>query len=171
MSFRTLAQDQISWLQSLDMVRAIDADTPDPVAAADHFARRLRFETDCDDVANALASGDSDFTVIDARSRAAYAAGHVPGSLNLERPFLAAEVAALPPGLLVVYCWGPGCNGALKTSRQLAEMGRSVKEMLGGFEYWVREGHPIEGADVEAIKAAVDSAGIVKLRGAVSCLC
>jgi rhodanese-related sulfurtransferase len=153
------------------MVQLIETDTPDPVAAADHFARRLRFETDCDDVAEALASGEPDFTVIDARSHAAYAAGHIPGSLNLERPFVAAQVAALPPGLLVVYCWGPGCNGALKTARQLAEMGRSVKEMLGGFEYWVREGHPIEGADVDAIRAAVDSIGIVKLRGAVSCLC
>jgi rhodanese-related sulfurtransferase len=153
------------------MDRSIDGDIPDPVAAADHFARRLRFETDCDDVANALASAGSEFTVIDARSREAYAAGHVPGSLNLERPFVAAEVAALPPGLIVVYCWGPGCNGATKAAKQLAEMGRSVKEMLGGFEYWVREGHPIEGADVDAIKAAVDSAGIVKLRGAVSCLC
>src|SRR5580692_4679057 len=81
----------------LDMDRSIDGDIPDPVAAADHFARRLRFETDCDDVANAMASAGSEFTVIDARSREAYAAGHVPGSLNLERPFVAAEVAALPP--------------------------------------------------------------------------
>jgi len=171
MSFRTLAQDQIPWLESLDMVQMIDTDIPDPVAAADHFASRLRFETDCDDVADALASGHADFTVIDARSRAAYAAGHVPGSLNLERPFVAAQVAALPHGLLVVYCWGPGCNGSTKACKQLAEMGRSVKEMLGGFEYWVREGHPIEGTDADAIKAAVDSNGIVKLRGAVSCLC
>jgi rhodanese-related sulfurtransferase len=171
MSFRTLVEDQIPCLQSLDMARAIEIDIPDPVAAADYFASRLRFETDCDDVANALASGASGFTVIDARSPAAYAAGHVPGSLNLERPFGAAQVAALPPGLLVVYCWGPGCNGATKASMQLAEMGRSVKEMLGGFEYWVREGHPIEGTDADAIRAAVDSAGIVKLRGAVSCLC
>ena len=171
MSFRTLVQDQIRWLESLHMIQNIDADTADSVAAADHFGRRLQFETDCDDVAEALASRNSGITVIDARSHAAYAAGHVPGSLNLERPFVAAQVAALPPGLLVVYCWGPGCNGALKTSRQLAEMGRSVKEMLGGFEYWVREGHPIEGTDVDAIKAAVDSTGIVKLRGTVSCLC
>ena len=153
------------------MSQLIDADTQNPAAAADYFARRLQFETDCDDVAEAMASGDSNFTVIDSRSRGAYAAGHIPGSLNLERPFTANQVAALPPGLLVVYCWGPGCNGATKACKQLAEMGRSVKEMLGGFEYWVRGGHPIEGADVEATKAAVDSAGIVKLRGAVSCLC
>ena len=164
-------QDQIRWLKSLHMIQTIDADTADSVAAADHFARRLQFETDCDDVAEALASGASDFTVIDARSRAAYAAGHIPGALNLERPFVAAQVAELPPGLLVVHCWGPGCNGSVKACRQLAEMGRSVKEMLGGFEYWVREGHPIEGTDVDAVKTAVDSTGIVKLRGAVSCLC
>jgi rhodanese-related sulfurtransferase len=153
------------------MALALDVDNPDAVTAADHFASRLRFETDCDDVATALASGDSDFTVIDARSREAYAAGHIPGSLNLERPFVAGQVAALPAGLLVVYCWGPGCNGATKACKLLAEMGRSVKEMLGGFEYWVREGHPIDGTDVDAIKAAVDSNGIVKPRGAVSCLC
>jgi rhodanese-related sulfurtransferase len=46
---------------------------------------------------------------------------------------------------VVVYCWGPGCNGAVKAAADLARMGRPVKEMIGGFEYWVREGHPVEG--------------------------
>ena len=27
----------------------------------------------------------------------------------------------------------------------LAAHGRQVKEMIGGLEYWVREGHPTEG--------------------------
>jgi rhodanese-related sulfurtransferase len=47
---------------------------------------------------------------------------------------------------VVVYCWGPGCNGAVKAAVNLARMGRPVKEMIGGFEYWVREGHPVEGS-------------------------
>ena len=56
-----------------------------------------------------------------------------------------ADVAAsLPEGLLVVYCWGPGCNGATKAAAALAAHGRQVKEMLGGFEYWVREGFAYE---------------------------
>ena len=51
-----------------------------------------------------------------------------------------------PTGPLVVYCWSPACNGATKAAARLHDEGRAVREMLGGFEYWVREGLPIEGA-------------------------
>ena len=65
-------------------------------------------------------------------------------------PTIDAEVAAsLPEGLLVVYCWGPGCNGAHKAAAALSAHGRQVKEMIGGFEYWAREGQPIEGRRAE----------------------
>ena len=53
-------------------------------------------------------------------------------------------VADLPAGLIVAYCWGPACNGACKAALGLARLGRPVKEMLGGFEYWKRDGHPVE---------------------------
>lgn len=142
----------------------------DRASALTHFSDRLRFETDADDVAAALATGP-DFVLIDARGPDAYEAGHLPGALSLPRPFGPEDLEALPEGLIVAYCWGPGCNGAVKTARRLAELGRPVKEMLGGFEYWVREGHPIEGADAEAIREAADRHGIVKTRGAISCLC
>ena len=62
----------------------------------------------------------------------------------LPRPFAAEDVAALGDAPLVVYCWGPGCNGATKLAHELAALGRPVKEMIGGFEYWAREGHPVE---------------------------
>ena len=131
--------------------------------AAEYFAAKLAFETDADDVASDLASGDAGFVLVDARSAEAYAAGHIPGARGRDEP--------LADGPIVVYCWGPGCNGATKLAHRLAERGRPVKEMIGGFEYWVREGHPVEGDDVEAIMAAADTDGIVKLRGAISCLC
>jgi rhodanese-related sulfurtransferase len=133
------------------------------MTAADYFAAKLAFETDADDVAAALASGDPGFVVVDARSPEAYAAGHIPGARRAGEP--------LPHGPLVVYCWGPGCNGATKLAHALATRGHAVKEMIGGFEYWVREGHPVEGDDANAIAAAEDPDGVVKLRGAVSCLC
>ena len=110
--------------------------------AIEHFSRRLAVETDVSDVALALEEGDADFVILDSRSRAAYDAGHLPGARWL--PELTAEtVATLPEGLVVVYCWGPSCNGACKAALRLAELGRPVKEMLGGFEYWAREGHPV----------------------------
>jgi rhodanese-related sulfurtransferase len=133
------------------------------MTTADYFAAKLAFETDAADVADALATGTAGFTLIDARNEDAYAAGHIPGALN--RP------DEWPAGPLVVYCWGPGCNGATKLAHQLAVRGHDVREMIGGFEYWAREGHPVEGHDAEAIMAGADANGLVKVRGAISCLC
>lgn len=143
----------------------------DSSAAIAHFNGRLRYETDADDVADALASGSTDFVLLDARGPDAYAAGHLPGAHNLARPYRAEDLAQLGEHLIVVYCWGPGCNGAVKAACELARMGLPVKEMLGGFEYWVREGHPVEGHDAAILGTAADHQGLVKLRGAVSCLC
>jgi rhodanese-related sulfurtransferase len=113
--------------------------------AIEHFARRLEVETDVSDVAAALEDGDPGFVLLDARSRESYDAGHLPGAAWL--PELTAEtVATLPEGPVVAYCWGPSCNGACKAALRLAELGRPVKEMLGGYEYWVRDGHPVATA-------------------------
>lgn len=113
--------------------------------ALDHFTRRLSVETDVADVAAAIAAGERDFLLIDARSPKAYKTGHLPGAISLPHATIdEPTVAALPEGPLVAYCWGPACNGAVKACRRLAELGRPAKEMLGGYEYWVREGHPVD---------------------------
>jgi rhodanese-related sulfurtransferase len=111
--------------------------------ALEHFARRLEVETDVADVAAALEAGEHDFVLLDARSRGAYDAGHLPGAVHLSE-LTAETVAELPDGLVVAYCWGPSCNGACKAALRLAQLGRPVKEMLGGYEYWARERHPIQ---------------------------
>jgi rhodanese-related sulfurtransferase len=46
--------------------------------------------------------------------------------------------------LVVTYCWGPHCNGATQAAAKLAGLGFRVKEMIGGFDYWCREGYDIE---------------------------
>ena len=126
-----------------------------------YFAQRLQHETDADDVGSALMDGSADFTLIDARSPAAYAAAHLPTAISLPHRELTAE--SLPDGPLVVYCWGPGCNAATKACAKITEFGREVKEMLGGFEYYVREGYPVEGAD--AARHNKDQSGLVTLPG------
>ncbi|WP_337589998.1 hypothetical protein [Pseudoalteromonas sp. '520P1 No. 412'] len=35
--------------------------------------------------------------------------------------------------LFVVYCWGPGCNGASKDALKIATLDFTVKEMMGVF--------------------------------------
>jgi rhodanese-related sulfurtransferase len=111
--------------------------------ALEHFARRLEVETDVADVAAALEAGEHDFVLLDARSRDAYDAGHLPGAVHLAE-LTAETVTELPDGPVVAYCWGPACNGACKAALRLAQLGRPVKEMLGGYEYWARESHPIQ---------------------------
>jgi rhodanese-related sulfurtransferase len=124
-----------------------------PAAEAQrHFAERLAVEADCVDVATDVRAGTAPYTVLDVRGAQSFARGHVPGALNVPSSSIDAQVAAdLPEGLLVVYCWGPGCNGAHKAAAALAANGRQVKEMIGGFEYWVREGQPIEGDDADRL--------------------
>jgi rhodanese-related sulfurtransferase len=125
-----------------------------PEEANAHFSRRLAFETDCADVARDLRLGVAEYTIVDVRSSEHYAAGHVPGALNAPSGL----GADLPDGLLVLYCWGPGCNGADVAAARLTAQGRQVKTMLGGFEYWVREGQPVEGAGRDALSARTDHA-------------
>ena len=122
-----------------------------PAAPSDEayafFQRKLRYETDPSDVYRDMQQGVEAFVVLDVRSPEAYAESHVPGALHLPHIAISAvTTAALPHDkLLVVYCWGPGCNGATKAAMQLSALGFAVKEMIGGIEYWgERERYPVE---------------------------
>ncbi|HEY0696096.1 MAG TPA: rhodanese-like domain-containing protein [Kribbella sp.] len=117
--------------------------------AVAHFAARLALETDVSDVAADLGERVAGLVVADSRSQESWDQGHVPGAIHLPTDEIAARAAeVIPPGATVVtYCWGPGCNGAHKAALEFAKLGYPVKEMIGGFEYWAREGLPIETAN------------------------
>lgn len=117
-----------------------------PSEANAHFRARLAHEADPADVAKAIAAHAVDFTLVDCRPGATYDKTHLPGAISLPWQDITAEAAAeLPAGLLVTYCWGPSCNAATKGAERLSGFGRQVKEMIGGIEYWIREGHPTQG--------------------------
>ena len=116
-----------------------------PEVARAHFARLLELETDCADVAADLAAGTADFVLLDVRSPAAYAAGHVEGARNLPHREISMDTLADVPEATtcVVYCAGPHCNGADRAALALAGLGRPVKKMLGGVSGWREEGLPL----------------------------
>ncbi|MEU8523463.1 rhodanese-like domain-containing protein [Streptomyces sp. NBC_01216] len=118
-----------------------------PAVAVAYFAAGLAFHADVSDVAAALADADDPgFVVLDSRSTASWDQGHVPGAIHLPTALIAERAEQLLDKSVpvVTYCWGPGCNGATRAALALAELGYQVKEMLGGFEYWVREGFAYE---------------------------
>ncbi|WP_103104115.1 rhodanese-like domain-containing protein [Brevibacillus reuszeri] len=112
-----------------------------------HFLSKLSVETDVSDVWNDLQNGITEFQIVDARGENAYIDGHIPGALHLHHTQISEESTADTldrSKLIVVYCWSPACNGAAKAAAKLTALGFRVKEMLGGIEYWIREGNPVE---------------------------
>ena len=126
--------------------------------AEDHFAGKLAYETDVSDVHAALSGGNPGFVLVDSRSREAWDQGHVPGAIHLPTSEIGRRAAErISAGTSVVtYCWGPGCNGATRAALEFAKLGYPVREMIGGFEYWVREGLAYETAEWGRREPAAD---------------
>jgi rhodanese-related sulfurtransferase len=117
-----------------------------PAEAEAHFAAEFTFETDCWDVREAMLDGP-DFVLLDVRSPALFARGHVSGAINLPRRQITASKMAEWPDetLFVTYCAGPHCNGAARAALRLARLGRPVKIMAGGIAGWLDEGFRLSG--------------------------
>ena len=123
---------------------------PEPFETAAEMALKLRFHTDSWDLAEALNAGHPAIAVIDARSRDAYLAAHIPGATSFShREMNAGSVARLDRDkIYIVYCDGIGCNASTKGAFKLAGFGFRTKELLGGLDWWRRDGHPVQaGAD------------------------
>ena len=126
------------------VVQQVKAASPEQALA--HFEARLSFETDCSDVWYATRHEQKDFVLVDVRSAALYAAGHVPGAINIPTRMIGAPRLEEFPAdtMFVVYCAGPHCNGANKAALKLARLDRPVKEMIGGLTGWIDEGLGLE---------------------------
>jgi rhodanese-related sulfurtransferase len=113
-------------------------------AAIDHFAAKLRYETDSSDVVADLAAGKR-LVLVDSRGHAAWHQAHAAPAIHLPT----AEIEERAPReipldtAVVVYCWSPGCNGSTKAALQFSRLGYEVRELIGGFEYWAREGYDV----------------------------
>lgn len=128
----------------MSAVTEIPVASPDEIRA--RYAERLRFETDCWDVHDALNGPEPGFVLLDVRGPALYARGHIDGAINLPRGKMTArKIAEWPEGtLFVVYCAGPHCNGTDKAALRLGELGCHVKVMIGGVTGWLDEGFTLK---------------------------
>ena len=121
----------------------------DPAKTAAEMHNKLRIHTDSWDLSLDLKAGHSEIVVIDARSRDAYAIAHIPGAVSFpHREMDAVSAARLDRGKVhVVYCDGIGCNASTKGAYKLASLGFRTKELLGGLDWWRRDGHPVAHSD------------------------
>jgi len=107
-------------------------------SANSFFSRKLAFETDCSDVYADIKAGNNDFVLLDVRSGDAFGKSHAITAINLPHGQISRQsLSAYPKDtVFVVYCWGPGCNGATKAAKKISALGYKVKEMIGGIHYW-----------------------------------
>ena len=135
-----------------------------PEATRDFMLHKLSFHADAWDVAEDLRNRVAELVVIDTRSEAHYARGHVPGAVSFPHRQMTAESTARldRSKVYVTYCDGIGCNGSTKGAYKLASLGFTVKEMLGGLDFWIRDGQPVATGDapgaLPAAAPAIDCA-------------
>jgi hydroxyacylglutathione hydrolase len=82
--------------------------------------------------------------LLDVRTPAEYAAGHIPGSRNIPLNLLAAAIDRLPAGqTAIVYCQGAS-RSPIAASILQAHGWETVTEMNDGFDGWQAAGAPVE---------------------------
>ena len=101
------------------------------------FTNKLGYETDCSDVYTDIKSGHNDFILLDVRSTEAFNKSHAITAISMPNNKINEMTLSLFPKstVFVVYCWGPGCNGATKAAMAISSLGFAVKEMIGGIQY------------------------------------
>ncbi|RLJ20444.1 ArsR family transcriptional regulator [bacterium endosymbiont of Escarpia laminata] len=84
-------------------------------------------------------------TVLDVRPPEEYAAGHLPGAINIPLAELEKQLDELDPSQEVVaYCRGPHCVLAFDAVARLRERGVKARRLDGGLPEWRMEGFPVE---------------------------
>lgn len=117
-----------------------------------YYESKLAFEIDPWDLKVALDAGEK-LIVIDARSVTSFLTEHIPGALSIpHREMNPAKTAAMDrTALYVTYCDGIGCNASTKGALAMARLGFRVKELIGGLEWWKRDGFATSTANITGV--------------------
>ncbi len=111
-----------------------------------YYQNKLAFETDSADVFDALKKNDK-IKIIDARKEQAYIQEHIPGAIHLWHQQMTAENTRNfdISYVYITYCDGIGCNASTKGALKMSQLGFQVKELLGGLDWWKRDGYATAG--------------------------
>jgi rhodanese-related sulfurtransferase len=112
-----------------------------------HYSDKLEYEIDPWDLNVAREAGEN-ITVVDARSPEAFHREHIPGAINIPHRTMSPETTRHldKSAVVVTYCDGIGCNGSTKGAVNMLKLGFRVKELIGGLDWWKRDGHKTHAA-------------------------
>lgn len=112
-----------------------------------HYENKLAYEWDSADLFENLAL-DPNIVIIDTRKSFAYEREHIPGAISFShRDMRKDSTDHLDQSkIYVCYCDGIGCNGSTKGSLKMTKLGFQTRELIGGLDWWKRDGYATEGA-------------------------
>lgn len=111
-----------------------------------HYQHKLAYELDAADLYEAVRTGEP-IVIVDARKEVAYQAEHIPGAISLGHRLMNEESTRNldRSKVYVTYCDGIGCNASTKGALKLTQLGFQVKELMGGLDWWKRDGYATMG--------------------------
>ena len=128
-SLRAVADRHLADVNHLVTTYLDTKDNLEPVSASDLLARVRTGEV----------------TVLDVRPREEFAAGHLPGAINVPLSELEARLGDFSPDQVVVaYCRGPYCVLSYDAVAQLRRHGIQARRLEDGYPEWKIAGLPVE---------------------------
>ncbi len=115
------------------------------------YRAKLQYEIDSWDLSELLNKGEN-VVVVDARSAQAYETEHIPTAISFPHRTMNHETTShLDKTMLyVTYCDGIGCNASTKAALKMSELGFKVRELIGGIDWWRRDGYETLGSEARA---------------------
>jgi rhodanese-related sulfurtransferase/DNA-binding transcriptional ArsR family regulator len=128
-ALQEVAQHNVAEVQSIVVAYLHSKDALEPVSVAE-LAERIRAGL---------------VTVVDVRPKEEYAAGHLPGAVNVPLSDIDERVRDMPRHReIVAYCRGPFCVLSFEAVARLREKGFSARRLETGFPEWKVAGLPVE---------------------------
>ncbi|MEB0201760.1 FAD-dependent oxidoreductase [Cryobacterium sp. 5I3] len=116
---------------------------------ADNLAAGTTRSLQWHELAAALAAGEA---LVDVRTAGEFAAGSIPGAINVPLDELRDRFGDLPAGPLVVHCQ-VGQRGHT-AARLLSQLGREVRNLDGGYKTWVAGAAALAASPRAAVASA-----------------
>ncbi len=128
-TLRTVAETNLADVERLVASNLTVKDNQEPVPAKELLAR----------IRKGLV------TLLDVRPPEEYAAGHLPGAVNIPLAELEKHLDEFRPNQeVVVYCRGPYCILAYEAVAELRDIGVRAQRLEDGFPEWKTAGLPVE---------------------------
>jgi rhodanese-related sulfurtransferase/DNA-binding MarR family transcriptional regulator len=130
-ALRAVAQDRLAEVDKLIKLYLDSKDNLEPVPAKELMQRARKGLV----------------TVLDVRPAEEYAAGHIPGAINVPLGDLRKRLHDFRRDReIVAYCRGPYCLLAFEAVAELRKRGRKARRLQDGFPEWKSAGLPVDRA-------------------------